>query len=262
MTSPLFGVITAMGRPEYDLLILAAHSLVELEDVARGFRRGIEWVVVLDGMEDTGDDHAALVQEVARFAGISVTVLRNAGPPGPGPARNVGLARVSAPWLITLDSDDTIRPEGMCALLRSIEETPGAAWAAGRCPHTDREGHRIWDGPADYFAPGPIEVTASFWEAKLLLGGLPFLCTATLASARAVRSVGGWPEDRRRRAEDTCLWAVLTSRFRGVWVPEDVYLYRRHEKSVTHQPGFRQIDERLADIEAMIAAGTTRLLAD
>ncbi|MGW2994724.1 hypothetical protein ACWDA9_24180, partial [Streptomyces sp. NPDC001193] len=65
--------------------------------------------------------------------------------------------------------------------------------------------------------------------------------------------------DNRRRAEDTALWAVLTSRYRGVWVPDDVYLYRRHRASVTHQPGFREADERLDAIAAMIAAGTTRL---
>ncbi|MEW1635284.1 glycosyltransferase family A protein [Streptomyces sp. NPDC093801] len=257
MTAPLFGVITAMGRPEYDLLELAADSLSGLACVRRGARQGVEWFVVLDGMERSVDDHTLRVRSIARAADVAVTVLSNPGPPGPGPARNTGLAHVNAPWLITLDSDDTIAAEGMCALLQAVESTPAAAWAAGRAPHTDREGRRTWNGPPDYFAPGPIEVTHSFWEAKLRLGGLPFLCTATLAHTEAVRAVGGWPGDRRRRAEDTCLWAVLTSRFRGVWVPEEVYLYRRHAQSVTHQPGFRQTDERLADISAMVAAGTT-----
>ncbi|MGW2996599.1 glycosyltransferase, partial [Streptomyces sp. NPDC001193] len=208
-TGPLFAAITAMGRPEYELLLQAGLSLAGLSNVACGDRRGVEWIVVSDGLQypprpatapreltrakaGTQPNPLALIRDVAHQAGVPVTVLTNPGPPGPGPARNAGLDRVAAPWIITLDSDDTILPQGMCALLQAIETTPEAAWAAGRCPHTDKEGRRIWDGPTDHFTPGPIE-PHSFWKAKLQLGGLPFLCTATLASTAAIRSVGGWP---------------------------------------------------------------------
>jgi len=69
--------------------------------------------------------------------------------------------------------------------------------------------------------------------------------------------VGGWPEPARRRADDTALWAVLSTQFVGVWVPTVVYFYRRHPASTTNQPGFRTIDERLDQTAGMVSRGTT-----
>lgn len=257
--SALIGAVTALGRPEYELLIQAAQSLSPLRGVSRGALNGVEWAVCLDGLDDRDGKHSRRVCDIARQAGVPVSVVSNTGHPGPGPARNVALNSIHAPWLLTLDSDDTIRPEGMVALLAAIERTPGARWGAGRCPHVDADGSQVWAGPPDYFQPGAIEVSDSFWAAKLKLGGLPFLCTATIAATAAVRSVGGWPDTPRQRAEDTCLWAVLTSKYRGVWLPEVVYWYRRHPASVTHQLGFRELDEDLPEIATMVAAGSTRV---
>jgi glycosyltransferase involved in cell wall biosynthesis len=251
-STPRVGVVTALGRPEYELLAEAGRSLFGLQQLLAAEGGNLEWIVCLDRLPPTA------VKEVHKHVDLPVTVVRNAGTSGPGPARNRALERIRAQWLLTVDSDDTIVPTGMLALIHALEATPGTAWAAGRCYHVDPYGKLLWKGPDDPFVEGIVRPGA-FWQAKLDQGGLPFLCTATVASTAAVREVGGWPEGPRARAEDTALWAVLTSHFPGVWVAEHVYDYRRHQDSVTHQTGFRQIDEGLDEITQMIAVRSTKL---
>jgi hypothetical protein len=266
ISDALFAIITAVGRAEYDLIEAAVASFVELQCARRRGRQGVEWIVALDGPEvgvsSEGDEgvapHRARLKTIAMTAGVPVDIVVNRAPGGSALARNVALTRVSAPWLLTLDSDDVLVADGVLAMLEAVESVPGAAWAAGRCPHMDRDGVEIWAGPDDPFLPGPVE-RGAFWEAKLRLGGLPFVCAATLASTKAVRQAGGWPSRPRPRGADTALWAVMTSQHRGVWVPRVVYHYRRHPASVTMQPGFREQDERLEEIVDMIRAGTTQI---
>jgi glycosyltransferase involved in cell wall biosynthesis len=254
MAEALIGVVTALGRREYDLLELAGQSLAGLADVARADHAGLEWVICLDGL---GVDQEQIVRDCVSRSAVPARVVSNSEEGGPGPARNAALAHITAPWLLTLDSDDTIRPDGVIALLDALDGHPDAAWAAGRCDNVDPHGNLLWAGPEDYFQPGLIEVTSSFWQAKLATGGVPFICNATLGSTAAVRAVGGWPLSKRDRAEDTALWAVLTSRYLGVWVPAVGYNNRRRPASVTHQAGFRDLDERLDEIAEMVAAGST-----
>lgn len=253
MIEPLIGVLTALGRPEYDLLELAAQSLTDLSHFNSAERVGFEWVVCVD----RADVSETIVREIISGVAARSTVVTNCDSCGPGLARNIALQHISAPWLLTLDGDDTIRPAGIAALLEALRCYPGATWAAGRCHHVGQDGDLLWEGPDDYFTPGKVEVDHSFWEAKLANGGIPFICNATLASTAAVRTVGGWPAAVWGRAEDTALWAVLTSRYWGVWIPEVVYYYRRHSPSMTQQPGFRELDEHLDEIAKMVLAGRT-----
>jgi len=269
MTDPLFGVVTAFGRPEFGFLALAAESLSGLMRYHRGRLCGVQWIVALDapGLRLGSDDpldgwryHRSRILKVAGDAGLDVEIVVNDSPGGSAAARNAALALLRAPWMVTLDADDVVVASGISTMLEAIEAVGGAEWAAGRCPNIGRDGGEIWAGPEDPFPPGLVEA-GMFWEEKLRCGRLPFICAATLASTRAVRSVGGWPSRPRPRGADTALWAVLTSRYRGVWVPEVVYRYRRHSASVTMQPGFFDSDERLDEIARMVAAGTTQILA-
>lgn len=256
---PLIGVVTAVGRPEYDLLHAAGASLRQLSDlvasrmpVASG-RAVLEWVLCCDG--DARVDPAA-VREALELLDLPVRVTTNGDRTGPGPSRNRALALIRAPYLLTLDSDDVVIPDGMLALLRALEADSQAAWAAGRCHHVSADRELLWVGPPDPWPPGRV-APGEFWRYKRERGGLPFLCPATLAHTAAARACGGWPAGPRVRAEDTALWAVLTSRWHGVWVAEHVYDYRRHTASVTHMPGFRSLDEDLEHIDRMVLAGLT-----
>ncbi|MEU5324171.1 glycosyltransferase family A protein [Streptomyces sp. NPDC021056] len=228
---------------------------------------GLEWLVVLDGPQvGVSEDiwklhtkpHVKKIEDIAKSHGLSTRVMVNLQAGGSAVARNVALKEAQAPLVATLDGDDVIVPDGLEALLSALLQYPSAAWAAGRCPHMTREGHTFWDGPADPFNPGIVEIGA-FWKFKRETGNLPFICNATLVWTQALRRCGGWPSRPRPRAADTALWAVLTSRFPGVWVPRTIYRYRRHDASVTMQPGFRRQTENLDEIAAMIDAGTTQL---
>jgi glycosyltransferase involved in cell wall biosynthesis len=215
----------------------------------------LEWVICCDGGPGGSVDQHA-VRHASGGLGVDVHVVATGRQAGPGPARNQALAWIRAPYLLTLDSDDLINPAGMLALLHALLADPGAGWAAGRCFHVSADLQPIWEGPVDPWPAGRVRCGA-FWQHKRQHGGLPFLCPAALARTRMVRECGGWPGDCRIRAEDTALWAVLTSRWPGVWVAEHVYTYRRHLASVTHTPGFRASDEGLEQIESMVRAGFT-----
>jgi hypothetical protein len=229
---PLVGVVTAIGRPEYDLLSAAGESLRHLADLiasrvpAVRDRRPLEWIVCCDGDPD-GPIRTAAVRSIAKPLGLPFRVTSTGRKAGPGSARSCALALVRAPYLLTLDSDDLVVPAGMLASVQALELDTNAAWAASRCHHVRADLQPLWVGPA------------------------------ALARTEAVKACGGWPSGQRARAEDTALWAVLTSRWRGMRVTEHVYNYRRHGASVTHTPGFRALDENLAQIERMVAAGLT-----
>jgi glycosyltransferase involved in cell wall biosynthesis len=257
---PLVGAVTALGRPEYDLLHAAGVSLRHLADliadrVSAAGGRALEWVVCCDSDGDAPVDPVA-VHNVLQPLGLPLRVITMGGRAGPGPARNRALALVRAPYLLTLDSDDLVVPHGMLALLRALETDADAVWAAGQCYHVSADLELLWVGPPDPWPPGRV-APGEFWRYKRERGGLPFLCPAALARTDAVRACGGWPGGPRTRAEDTALWAVLTSRWPGVWVAEHVYDYRRHAASVTHSPGFRALDEDLLEIDRMVRAGLT-----
>ncbi len=255
MRVPLVGVVTALGRCEYNLLAEAGSSVADLNAMlaADGVDYPLEWVICCDG-----DASPAAVRHTLGELTVRVTVVTTPRRSGPGPARNRALMEVSAPYVITLDSDDRLVPCGMRLLLAALRNDTAAAWSAGRCYHVDAAGALRWVGPSDPWPPGRV-APGAFWAHKRRVGGLPFLCTATVARTAAIRACGGWPRGQRLRAEDTALWAVLTSRFSGIWIAEHAYDYRRHSGSLTHTPGFRKLDEQHQEIEAMIAAGTTVL---
>jgi hypothetical protein len=247
------GIVTAIGRPEYDYLHAAALSVAALNRLV-----SVEWSVCTDGPAVDRDAVAAAVASAGAEASIVCSAERRYA----GPCRNRALAQISAPYLVTLDADDTLCPDGVIELLDGLSSNPEAAWAAGRCHQVDPSGLLVWEGPEDSFPPGLIPTTDTFWHAKQRTGALPFICTATVAKTDAIRIAGGWPEPARRRADDTALWAVVSTQFVGLWVPALVYRYRRHEASTTNQPGFRAIDERLDQTADMVRRGTTRGYAE
>lgn len=258
---PLISVVTALGRPEYDMLLGAGRSLIPLAQLISDRhpqgrdRPALEWIVCCDDIPD-GQIQSETVADVIGPLGVPYRVTSTGCRAGPGPARNSALALASAPYLLTLDSDDRVVASGVFALLRELESDPESTWAAGKCYHVSPDFELIWEGPPDPWPEGRVAAGA-FWQHKLEHGGLPFLCTAALARTAAIRACGGWPAQPRARAEDTALWAVLTTRWPGIWVAEHVSDYRRHPASVTQSPGFRAHDENLAQIARMVRAGST-----
>ncbi|MGW4929576.1 mycofactocin biosynthesis glycosyltransferase MftF [Agromyces sp. NPDC004153] len=115
--------------PPVDLAL--ATVVVPVRDRARQLDRllaglgGALRVIVVD---DASDD-AASVRAVAELHGAEAVVLvRNLGPAA---ARNAGLARVSTPYVVFVDSDVVVEPDAIALMLRHFAD-PGLAMVAPR----------------------------------------------------------------------------------------------------------------------------------
>lgn len=244
-------IITAYGRHEPEYLREAGRSLILLADMLAEQGDSLEWVIVID---DPSISVKTVEAEVGWFW-FTVRVDRNrTGVKGPGPARNHALGLATGEWVLVLDADDRVVTEGALALLKAGRET-GSTWVAGRAIDIDADGAFLSDGPPDVYERGFVP-TGSFWEHKKTTGGVPFCLNASMIHADAVRAVNGWPQTRMGRAEDTALWAVLTSLYPGWWEPATVLEYRKHAASVTHQPDWQDADMGFTMIDERIQAGT------
>lgn len=217
-------VLTAVGRPEYGYLAELRDSLAPLAGDT-----DIEWVLYVD--DPSTSEHRVL--DIASSGPLAVTVIKNHyfQARGPAHARNQALAAATGDWVLIADSDDTVRPEGVRALLEAAL-THDVAWAAGRTTDIDDLGNHLWDGPEDPYT-GLIPAGQYFVD-TLRNDAIPIFNNSVVFRTQALKDAGGWPTDLR--SEDTAMMAVVTSRHDGYWVPEWVTNYRQHSASITAQP--------------------------
>src|SRR4051794_6619395 len=96
-TPPLLGVVTAVGRPEYNLLHAAGASLRQLADClvnripVSGSQPVLEWALCCDGAADGPVDPVA-VHAAVRSLELPVYITAIGRRVGPGPCRNQALA--------------------------------------------------------------------------------------------------------------------------------------------------------------------------
>lgn len=171
-------------------------------------------VVVNDGSTDGTTPHEcdALPD---RFGRDRVRVLHqpNTGLPG---ARNAGALGARTEHLVFLDADDWIEPAFVSTLARALEGDARASHAY--CQERLVElGQGIWRVPE--------------WDAELLL--LTNLHPVTCLLRRDVfERAGGFDASMTGGYEDWELWIRLsTMGFRGVRVPEPLFVWRRHSNA-------------------------------
>src|SRR5206468_3963967 len=117
----------------------AAATLREtVASVQRQRVRHWQLIIVDDGSSDATLRLAGLMAS----ADPRIEVLSQANA-GVSAARNAGLRAASAPWLLFLDADDTLRPRSLRWLLDAAHEAPDAGVVVGRCARLDRSG-RTW----------------------------------------------------------------------------------------------------------------------
>lgn len=247
---PLFTVITTMGRPEYDYLLKAGRSLLPLNGYASHEGAGVEWLIVID---PNGLATEEKIKEALFGLRISRTILVNdSGRTGPGPARNVALAAATGAWIITLDADDELNPDGATALYAAAQQA-GVDWAAGKTYNIDPGSKLLGGSTPDPFPTGRLPRRA-FWDYRLAHGDWPFHCCAVIARTEAIRAVGGWADLRRN--EDTAMIAVLGAQYDGVYEPVYVHFYRQHPNSITADKAeWNATDEAMGQLAAWVAAG-------
>lgn len=132
---------------------------------------------------------------------------------GAGAARNTGIAAATADYLLCLDADDRLLPDGLARL-----------WD-GRCPNGVIYGDLVYIGDRE----GPHYLPE--WSLELLLRGQSSLPITALHPREAWRKVGGFDE-RVPGLEDVDYWIKLAERgYCGQRIPHQIFEYRRHGSS-------------------------------
>jgi glycosyltransferase involved in cell wall biosynthesis len=192
------------------------------EAVGSALRQGevVDQVIVVD--DGSTDD---TVVSLAEFDDPRLVVMRNPGL-GVSDARNAGAAASRAPWLLFLDADDQLIPDGIERLLR--KSSPDRAAIYGDYQRIDEGGHvfgarglvrRHRQKPSGDVLPALLAGNFIINGGILICGRDKFLHVGGFKSGLAL-------------CEDWLLWCRLATTGSMEYVPELVMNYRVHRGSV------------------------------
>lgn len=172
----------------------------------------VEVVVVDDASTDPGT-----LEALERLQRGGTTVIRSDENLGVPAARDLALARTSAPYVFPLDADDMLVPGSLSAMADRLDEDPEAAVCFGDYEEFGDPPHSVRKIP---------EVLDPFRIAYANEFGAPLL------RRTALERVGGWlPDGQDGRTfpyEDWHVWMSLAERGeRGVHMGPGVVTYRR-----------------------------------
>ena len=181
--------------------------------------RDFELICVDDG---STDDTPAILRRHA-LADRRVRIITNSPNKGLPGALNTGFAAARGA-LHTWTSDDNIaRPDMLARLVAALDAAPDASIAYADFSVIDAEGRVI-----GFQKMGPAS--------DILLGNR--IGAAFLYKAEVTRALGGYDE-ALFGVEDYDFWLRAARRFNFVKLDEDLYLYRRHEASLTDRRALR-----------------------
>lgn len=211
----------------------------------------IELIIVDDGSTD--DTPAVLHGLAGSDPRVRAVAQHNAGLAS---ARNAGLDRARAPWVLFLDDDDLLLPRALEILLAAAPSAAVGAVAGRALRFSSQEPGLTPDrvlADADRFTvqawpPGAPDGPATL--AELLLRPLLQIQGAIFAAQR-LRELGGF-NPARRAVEDYELWLRLASLAPVPTVPEVVLLYRHQEGQMSSVLGRQSRETRLV-LEAFLA---------
>jgi glycosyltransferase involved in cell wall biosynthesis len=182
-----------------------------LDSVAAQTRRDFELVLVDDGSTDVRT--IALLDEAARRPGVALHRTENRGP---SHARNLGIERAHADYILPLDADDWLAPTFLEKTVPLLDADPALGvvytWVGLVGAH-----HGVWK-------------TGDFTVQALLTR-----CTIHVASLfrrRLWADAGGYDPRFVESSEDWDLWLGAAARgWRGRCIPEVLVYYRRTDTS-------------------------------
>ncbi len=173
---------------------------------------GFEVIIVDDGSDDGTTTPLLASLELPR---VTVIHQDNRGLPA---ARNAGIARSRAEYVVTLDADDMLVDTYVETLRRALDADPGAAYA--HCwAELVGDTHMIW-------------ATRPFNRYQLMLSNSVVGCV--MMRRAAWEAVGGYDETMRTGNEDWDLWIRLMAGGYGqVQIRDPLFRYRKHGVSMS-----------------------------
>lgn len=186
-------------------------------------------VIVNDGSND-----GTTPTQCDDLAGDRVTVIHqpNAGLPA---ARNRGAAEAKSEFIAFLDADDWIEPTFVSKLAAALRDADDDSVSHAYCQEQLVElGQGIWRVPE--------------WDPELMLITNLHPVTA-LVKRECFEQLGGFDESMTRGYEDWEFWIRCVERgWRGVRVPEPLFIWRRHSEVTMVMEAVQRHDELVASI--------------
>lgn len=178
------------------------------------WQRGVDLEIVV--VDDNSTDGTAEV--VASFGDPRISLIHNAVPRGPGPARNRGVERARGEWLAFVDDDDLWAPDKLVYQLAAARRL-GRDWAyAGVADIGDR-----CEILAYHSAPEPDEVLAAVARYNAIPGG----GSNAIVRRQLFAQVGGF-EEQLAICEDWELWIRLARCGPPAATNQPLVAYRLH----------------------------------
>lgn len=188
----------------------AAASVDVVRKVASALGWQLDWVVVIDGPGDVWSLE------------VDAHTIRLPARAGVAAARNIGLSIASGDFVLPLDADDVLDPDGVAKVLAGLSQDEG--WVATNRVLLDGTRTPHWnDRPRSW----PLGQLASAWSAPF-----PFHPNSVIAGRELALGIGGWPalganEDlafalKLSEASEGRVDTAVSIRYR-VWEPQEVH---------------------------------------
>ena len=191
----------------------------------------------LIAVDDASTDASLAILQEAAARDPRIRVFAQPRNAGPGAARNRALSEVRGQWVAIFDSDDVMRPERLERLVAGAREDDALIVADNQqiCDQdlaprelylsTDILGSRTWIDLAAFVASSHIHSRVP---------DLGFL--KPLIASSAITRVGARYDEGLRIGEDFHFLLQLLAAGTQIRVePEALYLYRKHDTSISHR---------------------------
>ncbi|MFI8422169.1 glycosyltransferase [Streptomyces sp. NPDC085479] len=210
------------------------------------------WLVQADGPPE---EARAALAACGAAADPRVSFACHATAEGPAVARNIALARATAPLIQNVDADDELEPDALTALAGALAAHPSAGYAVGHARDLTPDG-ALHDHPLP-LAPGPIPRGAllAAWRTAPAEYRVPVHPAGVMWRRSLLHLLGGW--SALHGMEDTGLLMAASATTEGVLLDIPTLRYRRHPAQISRQPSeFSGEGHQIALIHARAAALT------
>jgi glycosyltransferase involved in cell wall biosynthesis len=174
----------------------------------------LEVIVVDDGSTD--DTRAVVAQRFGQDSRVHYVSKPNGGPAS---AQNAGFRRARGEFVGVIGDDDLWLPDKLELQVRQLDQHPQAGLSFADCVFRGGQ----WDGQTFFDVTG-FSGTVSMWE----LVRRAFIPAGSVLMRKEVLDRVGHFDESLAVAEDWDLWIRFAAACPIVYVPQVVYVYRRH----------------------------------